>query len=437
MRFRGFEVGHLPDAVGAADLLAALAMPGFGTVADALPDGLMALDATGLVTLANKAAQSIHDLTRERLLGATVAELAETQHARLHRACRSLRGRSPRRSLRHDSRRTRHPGLRAADARPSARHHADARSCCATSTCSTISATPDARRRGPSSFRFRAVPRRPPRRSDGDLPSRRRWNVRSAMATARWSGARACSSPANRALARPRSPSTCTRRLRRRTGPSSTSTAAAFPESLFESEMFGYERGSVHRRPAGRPKGLIENAGGGTLFLDEVGEIPLIEPGEAAEIPGGRHGPADRRGVPASGSTCASSPPPTATLDLMVRTGPVPPRSLPPLDVSRSTCRRCAMRRELIEALLDLYWNGRMRGRTPPLDLARDAASTCSAHDFPGNMRELANIVEHLSVVADGEQARPTCRPRSRSAPHRPSSAGPVPNRPTDCRTFR
>ncbi len=50
--------------------------------------------------------------------------------------------------------------------------------------------------------------------------------------------------------------------------------AAAVPESLFESELFGYEKGAF-TGAAGRRKGKIEEADGGTLFLDEIAEIPL------------------------------------------------------------------------------------------------------------------------------------------------------------------
>jgi len=46
-------------------------------------------------------------------------------------------------------------------------------------------------------------------------------------------------------------------------------------ESLFESELFGYEKRRIHRRPPQRKTGLVEAAAGGTLFLDELGDIPL------------------------------------------------------------------------------------------------------------------------------------------------------------------
>lgn len=54
-----------------------------------------------------------------------------------------------------------------------------------------------------------------------------------------------------------------------------TINCAAIPESLFESEMFGYEKGAFTGAAAGGKKGLIESADGGTLFLDEINSMPL------------------------------------------------------------------------------------------------------------------------------------------------------------------
>jgi PAS domain S-box-containing protein len=78
MRFRALDIGHGPDAVAPGDLLAALADPAMVAVVDAMPDGLIALDSAGVVVLANRAAENIHGLKRDDLLGNTMAELAET-----------------------------------------------------------------------------------------------------------------------------------------------------------------------------------------------------------------------------------------------------------------------------------------------------------------------------------------------------------------------
>ncbi len=60
----------------------------------------------------------------------------------------------------------------------------------------------------------------------------------------------------------------------RRAGPFVPINCAAIPESLFESELFGHERGAF-TGASERSRGKVEASGGGTLFLDEIGEMPL------------------------------------------------------------------------------------------------------------------------------------------------------------------
>lgn len=66
---------------------------------------------------------------------------------------------------------------------------------------------------------------------------------------------------------------------------------SAFPESLFESELFGYEPGSFTGAPKQGKKGLFEAANGGTLFLDEIGELQSIYRRAAPGAPGTGHHP--------------------------------------------------------------------------------------------------------------------------------------------------
>ena len=61
----------------------------------------------------------------------------------------------------------------------------------------------------------------------------------------------------------------------RRRGPFVPINCAAIPEALFESELFGHERGAF-TGASERTKGMVESAEGGTLFLDEIGEMPML-----------------------------------------------------------------------------------------------------------------------------------------------------------------
>jgi len=175
----------------------------------------------------------------------------------------------------------------------------------------------------------------------------------------------------------------------------------SIPETLFESEMFGYERGSFTGALAKGKRGLVEAADGGTLFLDEVGEIPLSSQAKMLQF-------LEEGGVLRVGSTQIrrlSIQVITATnrnlskmvaegkfrADLFYRLNVVTLR-LPPL-------RECA---EMLEGLIDRFVSHVNRRRSPPLRLDRTCRARLSSYGFPGNIRELQNLIEHLAVVAAG-----------------------------------
>jgi len=174
----------------------------------------------------------------------------------------------------------------------------------------------------------------------------------------------------------------------------------AIPESLFESEMFGYEKGAFTGALQSGKKGLIEAAEGGTLFLDEVGEIPLasqakllkfLEDGVVQQIGG-------RRGRRVSARIISATNRELWDLvmerrfrsDLYYRLAVITVE-LPPLRTQSA----------LIGHLIDHFLDHANRMRRPALALGDDCRQALDGYDFPGNIRELHNIIQHLSVVAD------------------------------------
>jgi two-component system, NtrC family, response regulator AtoC len=189
---------------------------------------------------------------------------------------------------------------------------------------------------------------------------------------------------------------------------------AALPESLFESEFFGHERGAFTGATATK-RGLIEAADGSTLFLDEVGEMPLqtqvkllrfLEEGSFRRVGSTRDRASDVRVIAATNRNLAED---VASgrfrADLFYRLNVIS-LHVPPL----------RQRREDIPALvshfLALY---RERFNRPALDLSDDARRRLDSYDWPGNVRELRNCLERAAALATGdlieaEQVMPAAR---------------------------
>jgi two-component system response regulator AtoC len=176
---------------------------------------------------------------------------------------------------------------------------------------------------------------------------------------------------------------------------------AAFPESLLESELFGYSKGAFTGASNGKP-GKFELADGGTLLLDEVGEMPLaLQPKllrALQEREFDRLG--DTRPVRVNLRVIATT---NSFLAQMVREGRfradlyyrlnVIPLSLPPLR------ERAGDVRELAEYFVRLYAaSGRVRQLSPEL------LAQLEAHSWPGNVRELANCMRRAVVLSSGAE---------------------------------
>ncbi len=166
---------------------------------------------------------------------------------------------------------------------------------------------------------------------------------------------------------------------------------AAVPESLFENELFGHERGAFSGS-SGLKKGLFELADGGTLFLDEVGEIPLglqakllrvLETGEFRRVGGTQTLTADVRLVSASNRRLLDEVDARRfRLDLYYRVAGIDV-TLPPL-------------RERVEDMPYLadFLLQRLSGGQTACRLEADALAALRAYDFPGNVRELRNLLQ-------------------------------------------
>jgi len=176
----------------------------------------------------------------------------------------------------------------------------------------------------------------------------------------------------------------------------------AIPDSLFESEMFGYEKGAFTGALQTGKRGLIESAEGGTLFLDEIGEVPFssqakllkfLEDGVVQRI-GGRSGrKIHTRVVSATNRdlwqlTTENSFRKDLYYRLAVITLEVTPLRLQP---------------KLINHLVSHFVVLANRMRKPQLRISEACLAALCLHSFPGNIRELHNLIQHLSVSADEE----------------------------------
>ncbi len=185
----------------------------------------------------------------------------------------------------------------------------------------------------------------------------------------------------------------------RANGPLVTVECSGLTETLFESELFGYEKGAFTGATQRKP-GLVEAAAGGTLFLDEVGDIPLgmqvkllrlLESGTFRRVGGIEALRADFRLIAATHrdlKTLVAEQAFRADLYYRLAVFPIP---LPPL----------RERREDITLLAETLLRRIAPRRSYTLtDTARDALTH---YDYPGNIRELRNLLERATLLADGE----------------------------------
>ncbi|MCR4752233.1 MAG: sigma 54-interacting transcriptional regulator [Eubacterium sp.] len=186
-------------------------------------------------------------------------------------------------------------------------------------------------------------------------------------------------------------------------GPIVKVNCAAIPETLIESEMFGYEKGAFTGANPHGSAGKFELANGGTLFLDEIGELPLamqakllraLQDKSITRIGGSKPIQLNFRLITAT----------NRNLEEMVKEGTfredlyyricVIPIHLPPLRERKDDILLLA--NEFLATLNDR--------KVQKQHFSVDVQNALVAYDWPGNIRELRNCVERMSILSMGEE---------------------------------
>ena len=218
----------------------------------------------------------------------------------------------------------------------------------------------------------------------------------------------------------------------RKNGPFITLNCAAVPAELIESELFGHEKGSFTGAGA-RHIGKFEQAHRGTLFLDEIGDMPLtmqakllrvLEESEVERIGGDKSIPVDVRVLVAT----------HRNLEDLVKEGKfrqdlfhrvyVFPLVLPPL----------RQRKEDIPVLLEHFARQLCaQNGWKPVPFTTEAVGALQRYSWPGNVREMRNVVERLLLLAvSGEVDRSTVElalPQAQAAASSVDGSGPLSGR--------
>jgi two-component system NtrC family response regulator len=182
---------------------------------------------------------------------------------------------------------------------------------------------------------------------------------------------------------------------------------AAIPETLLESELFGYEKGAF-TGAAKQTRGKVETADGGTLFLDEIGDLPLslqakllrfLQERVIERVGGREEVPVDVRVV------CATHQPLKALIetgkfreDLYYRLAEIVVQ-IPPL---RSRPGDASL---LAHVFVHRFAEELHRGH---MTLLPDAVAAIEAHSWPGNVRELENCIKRAVIMTDSSGIRAT-----------------------------
>jgi Nif-specific regulatory protein len=204
---------------------------------------------------------------------------------------------------------------------------------------------------------------------------------------------------------------------------------AALPENLLESELFGYEKGAFTGATQSKA-GRIEDADGGTLFLDEVGEIPLLlqakllrflQEREFERLGGNQTKSVDVRIIAATNRDLGEAVQEGAFReDLYYRL------NVFPIQVPALRERQADM-----PLLLQHFLAKFSKEYRKNLRLTKRARHALEAYEWPGNVREMENLVERLAILAEGEEITWKSLPPhvvSRALPTAPEEDGSLPH---------
>ena len=191
----------------------------------------------------------------------------------------------------------------------------------------------------------------------------------------------------------------------RTAGPFVTLNCAAVPAELIESELFGHEKGSF-TGAAGRHLGKFEQAHHGTLFLDEIGDMPLpmqakllrvLEEGEVERVGGDRPIAVDVRVVVATHHD----------LEALVRAGKFRQDLFHRVFVFPLRLPALRERREDIAALVEHFaLQVSTANGWRPMRFTEDAVHALQEYAWPGNIRELRNVVERAMLLASDAEVK-------------------------------
>lgn len=184
----------------------------------------------------------------------------------------------------------------------------------------------------------------------------------------------------------------------RSSGPFVALNCAAIPESLLESELFGYEKGAFTGAKTEGRKGKFEQANGGTIFLDEIGDMDLkmqvkllrvLQEKEFERVGGSRLIKVDFRLISATNKD----------LEKMIEEGSFREDLFYRINIIPLTIPPLRERMEDIPILCDKFMAEMNEKYARKTALSMEVLETLSAYHWPGNIRELKNIIEQLVIL--------------------------------------